>query len=155
MNKICSAIENFKQSLLEFQNKYSENSKCMDYFAKLHLISQEFGKGYLNQKNYFNELKYTFKYMNKENKDFIGFYTLKKSNKEKLKKNDNNSQLIINNVISEYNNYNKRQDNQLKKLLFRYGKVEKLFSNIEKSESPLNIHKKDDKKNWKRSKIKH
>ena len=112
------------------------------------------GKGYLNQKNYFNELTYTFKYMNKENKAFIGFYALKKSNKGKQKKDDNNTQLIINNVFSEYNNYNKRQANQFEKLLFRYGKVEKFFSKIEKSESSLNIHKEDEKKNWKRSKIK-
>ena len=47
----------------------------------MEIIVQEWGEGYIKQKNYLNdELKYFFKYMDKENNAFLKFYENFKSN---------------------------------------------------------------------------
>ena len=158
MDKMSSAIKSFKESLTELTKSYWANKKCLDYFANLNLIIKVWGEGYFKQKIYLNdELNYFFEYMNKENKSFLEFYS---SNKKiykiasKILKSDKNKyinkkeyafkekQFIINNFISEYKNYNKRQANRFENVLFRCEEEKKnLFSDIESFYYLLNIHK--------------
>ena len=96
MEKMNSAIKILKNALAELKNKYYINKKCSNYFANLEIIVQEWGEGYIKQKNYLNdELKYLFKYMDKENNAFLKFNENFKSNfdtckikYEKYKKNN-------------------------------------------------------------------
>lgn len=153
MDKMSSSIKYFEESLSELRKSYSDNKECVDYFANLNLIIKVWGEGYIKQKIYLNnELNYFFEYMNKENKSFLQFLN---SNKEiyqstskflkpdkDINKKDKVKQIIINNFISEYKNYNKRQANRIENVLFRCEKEKiNLFSDIDSFYNLLNIHK--------------
>ena len=54
MEKMSSAIKNIKNALSDLKNNYNINKKCSNYFANLEIIVQEWGEGYIKQKNYLN-----------------------------------------------------------------------------------------------------
>ena len=163
MEKMSSAIKNLKNSLAELKNKYNDNNKkCSNYFANLEIIVQEWGEGYIKQKNYLNdELKYFFKYMDKENNAFLKFYENFKSNfdtyktkYEKLRKNNLQSEkdketlknlqkeikFNIINAKEEYEKLNKRQAFRLENLVFKCSiEKEELFNDMKNFFALLNV----------------
>ena len=161
MEKMSSAIKILKNALAELKNKYSINKKCSNYFANLEIIVQEWGEGYLKQKNYLNdELKYFFKYMDKENNAFLKFYENFKSNfdtykskYEKYRKNNIQTEkdkdtfknikkeikFSIINTKEEYEKLNIRQASRIENLLFKCGiEKEELFNDIQNFSALLN-----------------
>ena len=158
MDKMSSAIKNIKNSLAELKNKYNNNKKGSNYFANLEIIFQEWGEGYIKQKNYLNdELKYFFKYMDKENNAFLKFnencksnFDTYKSKYEKLRKNEKDKEMLknlqkeitfnINNAKDEYEKLNIRQATRIENLLFKFGiEKDELFNDIQNFFALINV----------------
>lgn len=158
MEKMSSAIKNIKNALSDLKNKYNINKKCSNYFANLEIIVQEWGEGYIKQKNYLNdEFKYFFKYMDKENNSFLKFnencksnFDIYKSKYEKLKKTEKDKETVknlqkeitfnINNAKDEYEKLNIRQASRIENLLFKFSiKKEELFNDINNFSALLNV----------------
>lgn len=160
MEKMSFALKNLKNSFADLKNKY-KNKKCTNYFANLEIIVQEWGEGYIKQKNYLNdELKYFFKYMDKENNAFLKFYENFKSNfetnkskYEKFKKNNFQTEkdketfknikkeikFNISNAKEEYEKLNIRQASRIENLLFKCSiEKEDLFNDIHNFSALLN-----------------
>lgn len=174
MDKMSNSIKTVKDCLSEFKIKYNINQNCISYFAYFEVIIKEWGECYIRQKNYLKkELKYFFKYMNKENNSFLKFYEYFKSNyefnKSRYEKMNKNNEIqnekdkeimknikmelkyIIINANSEYKKLNERQASRIENLLFNCGANQKeLFNDIQAFLSLLNIfkEKREEKKKY-------
>lgn len=158
MDKMGGCLKNISAALLELKNQNNDAENLSGCFQQLFVTIKNWGEDYLKQKNYLkNELKYFFKYMNKENisfknnlknyktalDDYQGkFKNLQKntgySEKEKILLNGlkNNYAFHLVFIIDEYNKLKERQGTRAMKQFFNYNKnKEVLFQDYN------NIHK--------------
>ena len=151
MEKMSLAIKNLSDSLGLLKNSHIDNKSSMNFFAHLEIFTREWGKGYNTQKNYINDnIKYFFRYMDRENNAFLKYYENfkkiieeKKSKIEKIKKNNNSSikdkknlklleketSFNIANIYGEYQKLNNNQAERLENLLIKFGTNKKEFFN--------------------------
>ena len=162
MEKMGNVIKNLCEFLEQLKNAYNNDKGCLNSFAYLEIIFKEWGQGYMKQRKYFNgELKYFFKYMERENNAFLKYYDNYKNNYdslkskiEKIKKNNNVTEkeketlkslyneiaFNIYNINAEYKILNSRQNERIDNLLFQFGQEKKtIFSDLYSFLSFLNL----------------
>lgn len=162
MEKMGNTIKNLHESFEQLKNAYNNDKGCLNSFAYFEIIFREWGQGYMKQRKYFNdELKYFFKYMDRENNAFIKYYDNYKNNYdslkskiEKIKKNNNVTEkeketlkslfneiaFNIYNTNAEYKSLNNRQNERIDNLLFQFGQEKRtIFNDIHSFLSLLNV----------------
>ena len=176
MEKMSLAIKNLSDSLGLLKNSHIDNKSSMNFFAHLEIFTREWGKGYNTQKNYINDnIKYFFRYMDRENNAFLKYYENfkkiieeKKSKIEKINKNNNSSikdkknlklleketSFNITNIYGEYQKLNNNQSERLENLLIKFGTNKKeFFNDMNNFYELINVFnaKKEEEKNIKES----
>ena len=153
MEKMSVCLKKISQNSLNLKNIYGDGNKITETisnsFQQLYSIMKTWGEDYVKQKNFLvNELKYFFKYINKElnafNKNFELYEDVKEEYKKKFMKyqkmespsskdQDNIKQIknlygfYLLNVNNEYTKLNERQGKRINKQFFVYNKEKELL----------------------------
>ena len=153
MEKMSICLKNISQDSLNLKNLYGDGQKITEpiskSFQQLYLMIKAWGEDYIKQKNFLkNELKYFFKYINKEldsfNKNFELYEDIKEEYKKKFAKfqkiespTSKDKESITNsknlygfhllNVNNEYNKLNERHSQRINNQFFYFNKQKEIL----------------------------